>query len=233
MSKRFYKQAKAGELDGVYSVFLDGRGIKTPGKKPLLIDNLRRAKIAAAEWEAQGEEILPQTMPCTRLLNVACELTPARRPEMIKEFAQYCETDLLCYRSAVPADLADRQNARWQPVLDWAADTHKIALATTTGLAAQPQAESSLKAARGYAALQTDIDLTLLLHFTATLGSAILALAVMEGHISIAQAYGLSRLDEAFQNERWGEDEDAAARSADIANELGALGQLIESSHGK
>ena len=117
--------------------------------------------------------------------------------------------------------------------MDWAADTHKIALATTTGLAAQPQAESSLKAARGYAALQTDIDLTLLLHFTATLGSAILALAVMEGHISIAQAYGLSRLDEAFQNERWGEDEDAAARSADIANELGALGQLIESSHGK
>ena len=97
MAKRFYKDVAVAAQGGGYVVTLDGRVLKTPGKQDLSIDSKVRAKLVAAEWQAQGDDIKPETMPCTRLMNVARELTPSRRPELIKEFSSYCETDLLCF----------------------------------------------------------------------------------------------------------------------------------------
>ncbi|MBL4871348.1 MAG: hypothetical protein JKX72_10390, partial [Robiginitomaculum sp.] len=161
-------------------------------------------------------------------VNVASELTPSNRPELVKEFASYCNTDLLCFRSASPKDLAARQEKTWQPILDWAAKEYVVALTVTTHIKAPQQVASALSAARDYAASLDNVDLTLLLHFTATFGSGVLALALMEGYLSVNTAYEVSRLDEIFQNERWGEDEEAIERAQNIAKELAAIAALIK-----
>ena len=228
MSKRFYKKVEVKSDPPGFVVTLDDRVLKTPGKKPLIINPEFRADIVAAEWRAQGDQIVPQTMPCTRLLNVALELTPTRKPELIQEFLSYLGTDLLCYRTVNPADLAKRQEKNWQPVLDWAASVLGIALSTTTGLTALTPNPASLNIAQAYGENLDDIDLTLLLHFTGSLGSAILAIAVMEGHIDIRHAFALSRLDEIYQSELWGEDKDATKRANDIEAELVAIAKLIK-----
>ena len=50
------------------------------------------------------------------------------------------------------------------------------------------------------------------LHDLVTLpGSLILGLAVLEGRLSGAKAHALSRIDEEYQQEGWGEDEEASA----------------------
>ena len=49
---------------------------------------------------------------------------------------------------------------------------------------------------------------------TPLLGSAILSLALQRGAVSGAEAFELSRLDEAFQESRWGVDAEAAERTA-------------------
>ena len=214
--------------EGGYAVLLDGRVLKTPGKQDLAFESEARAKLVAAEWLAQGEQILPDTMPCTRLMNVACELTPPRRPELVKEFNSYCATDLLCFRSENPKDLSKRQDMVWQPVLDWAADKHGLALIATTSIKAPVQATNSLTSANIYADGLGNVELTLLLHFTGSFGSGILALALMQGHMDVKAAFAASRLDEVFQNELWGEDEEAALRAQNIGNELAALAALIE-----
>ncbi len=227
MAKRFYKDVNVKPKDDAYIITLDARVLKTPGKQDLVITTNICAQLVAGEWRAQREEICPETMPCTRLMNVACEITPTRRPDLIKEFRSYCETDLMCFRAHAPQDLTERQMQNWQPVLDWAANSHKIALRVVSGVTAIAQPEISLRAAQEYAAALDNANLTLLLHFTASLGSGILALAILEKHLDIKPAYERSCLDELFQNERWGADEEAVLRHKNILAELRQLAKMI------
>jgi len=228
MAKRFYEKVAVEDRAGDIVVTLGGRVLKTPGKMALAFADRNHAKLVAAEWDAQGEDILPNTMPCTRLMNVACEQTPSRRGELVKEFCAYTSTDLLCYRADSPRDLEARQEASWQPVLDWAGQTHGIALATTTGIKALEQSARSLANAADVANGFDNVDLTLLLHLTASFGSAILALAVLDNHIPMDVGFALSKLDEAFQNELWGADEEALENNRALLEELSLMAQLIK-----
>ncbi|MEE9273368.1 MAG: ATP12 family protein [Robiginitomaculum sp.] len=228
MAKRFYKTVCVKEQENGYSILLDGRVLKTPGKCTLILAEKFRAKLVAQEWQVQGEEIRPETMPCTRLANVACELTPARRPELVDEFISYLTTDLLCYWAAEPLALVEKQDEEWQPLLDWASETFTLDLATTTGLEALTHNKASQSHAEKYANALGGLDLTLLLHLTACFGSSVLALCVMEGHKDVLGAYQISRLDEIFQISRWGEDPLTRERVATMEKELNALGKMIK-----
>lgn len=224
-AKRFYETVSVAPKAGGFVVRLDARELKTPGRQALVLSE-KHAALLAAEWDAQVESIKPETMPVTRLLNVAAERTPINRDALIAEAVKYAGTDLLSYRSE-DRPLFDRQTAKWDPILKWAEDTHYIRLATTAGIMAIEQDGSAAQHLGAYAAGLNDIDLTLLVHFTAVLGSAILALAVMDGHLNAAAALDLSRLDEIFQIERWGQDEEAQERTDAIYAETEALARLI------
>lgn len=225
-AKRFYKKAALNAQDDGFCVELDGRPLKTPGKQLLFVRSENIAELIAAEWEAQIETIKPETMPITRLVNVAIELTPNNRDKLAQEARNYAETDLLCYRAENPLELAERQAAAWDPVLKWARE-RDIDLETTQTVLAIPQSNASLDAVATYALTLADIELTLFVHLTAVFGSAILSLAVMQGFLSGSQAFELSRLDNLYQIEQWGEDEDAAEIAANLAQEVAALCQIV------
>src|SRR5438045_8385381 len=65
--KRFYKSVGLTETPDGFSVTLDGRIIKTPAKRLLLVPSRAVAEGIAAEWEAQKEASDPTSMPLTRL----------------------------------------------------------------------------------------------------------------------------------------------------------------------
>ncbi len=228
MSRRFYNNVQVKSCNGGYQVLLDQRVLKTPNGKPLICPDRAQAACVADEWRAQGENIDPQSMPCTRLMNVAIAQTPDRRPDLIKEFVKYAGTDLLCYRVAHPEELARRQEESWQKWLDWAEDQHGIALVTTKGIHAIAQPERSLEQAKAVAKAFDNVRLTLLLHFTASFGSAILALAVIEQALDVQTGFALSRLDEIYQNEHWGVDMEAIDKAGAQLAELQKLAKLIE-----
>jgi len=226
MAKRFYKAVTVSEADDGFHVLLDGRALKTPGKVALALPRKSLADLVAKEWDAQEGEIDPTVMPVTRLMNVAREQVPKTRPDLIGEARRYAGSDLLCYRAPQPADLTARQEELWSPWLDWAA-AKGVALDTAIGITAITQPEASLNAVRDYAVGLDDISLTIFLHLVATFGSAILAMAVIEGALSIEAGFELSRLDEAYQIEIWGEDEEAKIRTKNIRTELIALGAIL------
>lgn len=226
-AKRFYQNVDIIENDGLYSVTLDGRPLKTPAKKPLSVDRKKAAELIAAEWDAQDDDIRPETMPVTRLVNVAIELTPDNRPMLIAEARKYAGTDLLCYRVSEPVTLANRQKDQWGPVLSWAAG-QGIELEITSSVLAIEQSEASLDKIAEFATGLDDLDLTLMVHLTAVYGSAVLAMAVMDNHLTGSQAFDLSRLDNLYQIEQWGEDEEAAEIAANLAAEVAALCQILE-----
>lgn len=218
--KRFYKKADVAGAQGGFCVHLDDRNIRTPGKAPLIVPLERLAVEIAAEWAAQGEEIKPASMPMSRLANTVIDVVAPRRSEIVANLGAYGETDLLCYRAARPDDLAARQAAGWQPLLDWAARHHEARLHATTGVGHLPQARAALDALSGAVSGHDEWELAPLADFTTISGSLVLALAVSGGEIGWQRAWELSRLDEQYQNERWGEDPEAQARERRRRTEL-------------
>lgn len=226
LPKRFYKDVTVRPSEGGWQTLLDGRPVKTPGKLPLTCPSEDVAGLIADEWDAQDKEINPSTMPLTRLLSVAIERTPDQREELVAEARRYAGSDVLCYRATQPSDLRARQDKLWTPWLDWASD-RGITLEATDSIVAIAQEDAALEKVADYARGLDDLRLTLYVHMISVLGSAILAMAVMEGGLEAGEAFEISRLDAIFQIEIWGEDEEAKERADHIRNELLALAQII------
>jgi chaperone required for assembly of F1-ATPase len=76
------------------------------------------------------------------------------------------------------------------------------------------QAEADLDRLREPMEAMDDFTLSAFHDLVVLSGSLVLALAVAEGRLSAEEAWRLSRLDEDFQIEQWGEDEEAAEAAA-------------------
>ena len=209
--KRFWKTATATECDGGFTVLLDERGVKTPAKAALTVPTLSMAKAIAAEWDAQIETVDPVTMPVTRGANAAIDKVRTQRAEVAAMLAEYGDSDLLCYRAAGPDTLIARQADHWDPVLDWAADTLGARLAVGEGVMHVVQNPDALAKLRAEVDAYDDFALAAAHDLISISGSLILALAVTRGAISVDQAWTASRVDEHWQIEQWGEDDEATA----------------------
>jgi chaperone required for assembly of F1-ATPase len=228
--KRFYKDAAAGEAadgTGRYAVLLDGRPVKTPAKQPLTVACHALAEAIAEEWQGQGEEVAPQSMPLMALTCSALDLIPQRREEEIGELAAYGETELLCYRSERSGELADRQKAVWQPLLDWAERHLDAPLQTVETITHQPQPEKSLAALRRAVEAHDDLQLAALSLAARSSGSLVIALALSHGALTPEEAFDAAELDASYQIELWGEDAEAEKRRAAVRQDLEAAERMF------
>lgn len=210
-AKRFWTAATPEAAEGGFTVRLDGRPVKTPAKAPLVVPTLAMAEAIATEWDAQQGRVRPETMPCTRAANSAIDKVAPLRAEVIAELAGYGGSDLICYRATGPQPLIDRQAAAWDPLLDWAASTLRAPLTATHGVMHIAQPQPSLDRLTDRVAAFTDFELAAVHDLIAISGSLVLALAVTEGRLSAEAAFDFSRIDNRWQAEEWGEDEDEAA----------------------
>ncbi|MEO1474285.1 MAG: ATP12 family protein [Pseudomonadota bacterium] len=228
--KRFYKTAQAVETDSGWAVALDGRTVKTPARADLALEERALADALAAEWNAQGETVDVAGMHLTRLVNVAIDRTPQERDGMIDEVARYCETDLLCFLAGEDqAELRTRQVSAWRPIREWAGRAMGVVLMEApAGTLHQPQPPASLDAARDHVRALDDLKLTAFLFGMGIYGSALLMLAVEQGETSSVEAYDLSILDEVWQAEKWGQDDEAEARHAARRAEIRVLEKIFQ-----
>ena len=225
--KRVYQKATTRPVEGGWGIALDGKPMRTPGRNDLVLPSEALAAAIAAEWDAQHHEIHPATMPLTRLAATTIDRTAPQRDRVIAETADYAGTDLVCYRIDHPPALAARQQAVWQPLLDWATLRYDAALAVTSGVIPTRQSAAALKAFAAAAAAQDNFRLTGLHALTACCGSLVIALALLEGRLDAEAAFAASQLDETFQLETWGEDSEAADRRRALAADIGSAARFI------
>jgi chaperone required for assembly of F1-ATPase len=211
--KRFYKAAEVRAAAGGFAVVLDGRQPKTPGGAALIVPTEAAAQMVAQEWSAQDKWIDFAAMAATRHAFTAIDRVRGARAETAAEVARFAGSDLLCYFAKEPRDLVERQHQRWNPVLDWAEDELGLLFVRAEGIVYQAQPPQTLRDAETMALALDDFTLAALAWGTALFGSAVLALALQRGRLDGEAAFELSRLDEAFQNEKWGEDAEAVERS--------------------
>ena len=210
-AKRFWKAAAAEACDGGFTVRLDARPVKTPAKAPLIVPSHVMAAAIAAEWDMQDGVIRPDTMPITRAANSAIDKVAPQFDAVVDELSGYGGTDLLCYRATHPQALSDRQALAWDPLLAWSGEHLGASLSVTAGVIPIAQSEQAVSALRAHVAAHDCFRLAALHDLVAISGSLILALAVTRQKLSPEAAFDLSRIDEAWQIEHWGEDEEAAA----------------------
>ncbi|MEM9580031.1 MAG: ATP12 family protein [Pseudomonadota bacterium] len=209
--KRFWTETTVAETDAGFTVHLDGRAIRTPGKSRLNVPTRALAEAMCAEWEAQDGEVRPESMPVTKAANSAIDKVTPQFAEVADMLAGYGETDLLCYRAAKPDALQRRQAEAWDPLLDWCRDSYDAPLLQIEGVMYQPQPQASLQRLRARVHQLDAFALTGFHELVTLPGSLVLGLAVYDGHISAEDAWDISRIDERFQQEQWGVDEDAEA----------------------
>jgi chaperone required for assembly of F1-ATPase len=225
--KRFYRKAEPVQRASGHGITLDGKPIKTPGKRDLLVPNEALAVAIAEEWNAQEGEVRATIMPLTRLATTTVDRVATQRDAIIGQTANYAATDLVCYRAAHPPTLAARQQAVWQPLIDWAVLRYDAPLSVTTGVIPTNQSAASLRAFAAAVAEQDDFALTALHVATAACGSLVIGLALIEGQLDAEGAFAASQLDESFQIEAWGEDAEQAERRRTLAADIQAAARLI------
>ena len=226
--KRFYKSSHPAPLEGGFGVMLDNRALRAPKGERLVLPTQALAQLIAQEWDAQGETIRLGVMPATRLAFTAVDGVAATRAETRAEIVRYAGADLLCYFAEAPRALVARQEQVWAPLLDWADRALGVRLVRVAGIRHQPQPDASLARLAEIVGATDDFGLAGLAYGTGLYGSAILALAVREGELGGEAAFDISRLDEAFQEEQWGVDAEAAERTANRRAEALMLGRWFE-----
>ncbi|MEM8792436.1 MAG: ATP12 family protein [Pseudomonadota bacterium] len=209
--KVFWSDVQVVAQGNDFGITLDDRAVRTPAKAALAVPTRAVAEAIADEWRAQQEDVRPETMPVTRTANTAIDRVTGQFDAVASEIASYGETDLLCYRAPHPQALVDRQTVAWDPLLDWSEDALSAPLRTTTGLMHCLQPQDSLDALSRSVARHSPWELTALHDLVTLSGSLVIGLAVSHGHIEAEDAWPLSRIDEDWNIEEWGEDTEAAA----------------------
>jgi len=225
--KRFYQKAEPAKRAGGYAITLDGKPIKTPGRRDLLVPSEALAAAIAEEWNAQATEVRAAKMPLTRFATTTVDRVATQRDAIIRQTANYAGTDLVCYRATHPPELAARQQAVWQPLIDWAVLRYDAPLVVTSGVIPKSQSEESLRAFASAVAEHDDFALTALHVATAACGSLVIGLALTQGHLDAEGAFAVSQLEESFQIEAWGEDAEQAARRRALAADIQAAARFL------
>ena len=228
--KRFWKSATTEETADGWTVLLDGRPVRTPAKRQVVLPHEAMAQEVATEWDAQTEQVDPATMPMTRSAATCLDRVAPELDAVRQTIAAYGETDLLCYRADHPEALIARQAQAWDPVLAWAASRYDANLNTGAGVMHISQPATATQALAEAVHAEDAWPLTALADLTTISGSLVLALAVRHGHVDARAAWTASRIDEDWNIEQWGEDHDAAQqaarREADFLHAARVLGML-------
>jgi chaperone required for assembly of F1-ATPase len=226
--QRFYARAGVVEAADGFVITLDDKPVRTPSGRALAAPNRAIADGIVAEWDGQQETIDPLTMPLTRLANSVIDAVVDRVEAVADDVAKYFGSDLMFYRAGHPEALVAREAAQWDPIVFWAADALGAHFILAEGIVHVRQPDTAIAAAR--AALPTDPWSIAALHVVTTLtGSALLALALMRGVIDQDQAWAAAHVDEDWNIEKWGGDEEVAARRAARLVDFRAAAAVLKS----
>ena len=225
--KRFYKTVSVGEDATGSFIELDGRMLRSPAKSQLVVPGHGLAKAIAEEWDSQGDEIDPASMPLFSLAVTVVDRVMPQRPELVREMLAYGGNDLLCYR-ADDDELAAHQHEKWQPWLDWSATRLGASLQVATGIMPVRQPQAALTAFDAAIEAHDDWELGMLHRAVALGGSLVLGLAFLRREMDHAALFEAAFADELWQVHKWGSDYEAEDRRTAIRDELGEVTRFLD-----
>lgn len=212
--KRFYKTVTTEAVDGGWEVRLDGRAIKTPGKRPQIVPTHALAEAMAAEWAGQGDEIDITAFALRDLADYAIDAVGTDRALVIRETLPFGETDTLCYRGDAGEALHERQLEVWEPLLAAAEQRWDVHFERIGGVIHRPQPEATRARLEAVLAAEDDFALSALRTLASLAASLVIGLAAIAPAADAAALWDAANLEEDWQAELWGKDAEAEALRA-------------------
>ena len=207
--KRRYADTGVAGREGDLRIELDGRPVMTPARHPLRVPSRPLGDAIAGEWACQGDRIDPSIMPLMRLASTAIDRVAPDPDRVIAGLVAWGMSDLVCFRADHPVELVRRQEASWQPLVEWIAAEHGAALAVTTGIMPLKQPPGSIIALRSALAGLDSFHLVAVHSVASATGSLVIALALLAGRLDAGEAFRAGALDELWSLEVWGDDAEA------------------------
>ena len=207
--KRFWKEVSVDAADGGFTILLDGKPVKTPARQSLSVPTEALAEAIAEEWRAIEGDIDPRVMALTGLANAAIDRVAPDKATFAKGLAGYAESDLTCYRATGPQALVTVQEMAWDALLGWARRRYDVDFATTHGVTHVAQPAGTVEQLNHAVEALDAFHLAGLSPLVEIGGSLVAALALLEGAITPDQAWDAVSIDERWQIEQWGADEEA------------------------
>jgi chaperone required for assembly of F1-ATPase len=218
--KRFYETVTITEKENFFTIELDGRTVKTPDKVTLKIPTREIAEKIKTEWDAQEKEIDTFSMLYTKLANTATDRVDTRREALIDELCNYAGNDQICYRADFPSDLVRLQDKIWNPLVKWMKSEHDVTLKVTNGIMPIEQDKSEIAKIRSLIEALDSYSLTCFYGMTTVTGSITIALHMIADKIGLNEAWAAGHLDENYQSDQWGIDDEAELRKDELKKEL-------------
>ncbi|MGN7437790.1 MAG: ATP12 family protein [Alcanivorax sp.] len=230
--KRFYTLVSHERTQDGYEIHLDGKTIKTQTGAVLSAPTAAVADLAVKEWAQQKDQIIPDTMPITQILNTKIDQVAIKREAMYKEVIRYLNTDFLCYQTAEPKALAMAQEDVWGRWISWADTFYEVSLLKTSGLAVLQQPEEYHQKIKSFIDTIGDDEFTLLQILVPLTGSVILSMALLNKAASSEEVLQACFLEEDFKNdlydaEKYGVDPHIEARKKNALRDLIACEQYL------
>ncbi|MBX2834241.1 MAG: ATP12 chaperone family protein [Micavibrio sp.] len=198
--KKFYKLVSIEEKAGAYYIHLDGRPVKCPSGQPLYAASKKLAEIVQQEWSAQGETIIPDTMPITQIITTQLDRVSRERQAMEIALLKYIDTDLICYRAGdLPVGQREAQEQSWDPYKDWFEKKFDEKLLVTSDLVALSQSPNLHDKVKNYVTDLDDARFTAMQLVTSLCGSIMLGIAFLEKHITSQQIFDAAHVEEDFK----------------------------------
>lgn len=227
---RFYKDAAVSEAEGGFHVLLDGRAVRTPARRPLAAPTHVLAEAISVEWRAQQDAVDPATMPLTRLANSIIDGVAAQPQPVREEIEKYLGTDLLFYRAENPEGLLASQAKHWDPLIEWARDQHGARFVMAQGVTyAQQPAEAMAAMAKIIPSDPWPLGAVNVI--TTLTGSALVALALAAGKVTVDEAWAIAHVDEEWNMKTWGRDEMVLQRLNYRRLDMDAAAEVLRLAH--
>ena len=227
--KKFWKNVEVIEIsDNHFEIHLDNKILKTPMKKDLFFANIYIAKEISKEWDVDEKIIKPDNMIFYGLLSTAIDRIKLSRDSYIKDMIAFVDTDLTCYRSEKPFDLIELQRKSWDPVISYIQSYTGEKINTCQGIMPLSQNKILLSKLNIFIDKFSDQQISALHRMTYITGSIFISICALKGDILKSEAFTLSFLDEIWQAENWGIEEDAETKRDAISRELNKVISFAE-----
>ena len=219
--KKFWKKVSIKKISSnSFQIMLDERILQTPLKRELVLPNLNLTQEIVKEWDQHSKNINTESMIFYSLISTSLDKIIDNKNLYINDILDYVDTDLLCYRAENPKELVELQKNKWDPIILLIEKYIQTRVRVFQGVLPKKQ-HSTVHVRLNNLINQFDIfEISALHRLTNITGSIFLSLCVLKKDISKNEVFELSFLDELWQAENWGFDEETSQKRKEISIEL-------------
>uniref|UniRef100_A0A6I8SUF7 ATP synthase mitochondrial F1 complex assembly factor 2 n=1 Tax=Xenopus tropicalis TaxID=8364 RepID=A0A6I8SUF7_XENTR len=178
--KKFYENVSISHGEGGFEINLDRRKLRTPQGKIFTAPSEALAVAVATEWDCQRDVIKFYTMHLTTLL------------------------PCIHYRVEEPPGLVELQRNEWDPVIEWAEKRYNVVIGSSTSIQGPIIPTETKDVFSRHLASYNSWGLLGIEFIISQLKSLVLTMGLIDRHLPVEKAVLLSRLEEEYQIQRWG-----------------------------